>query len=196
MLLSNLVEVTRLFNFGRQFLNWPQRKGVRFLFSSLWVCQFCNHWVFWVGRIVSLLIRWQGSETSSCLVAHICDSLFSSAVWLLHSLIWGTVEGQPYWPNVNQCRSILILSQRLTGSHSKLFSQRSAEQLGFKSGTLQFWMYNAWTHQDILPESVCLVSIVSSSQNIFICLLCLLKCTDITQVIDNRIEDCFLSHLL
>ena len=35
-----------------------------------------------------------------------------------------------------------------------------------------------------------------SSQNIFIYLLCLLEYIDITQVIDNMVEDCLLHHLL
>ena len=36
----------------------------------------------------------------------------------------------------------------------------------------------------------------SSSQSIFIQLLCLLEYVDITQVIDNTVEDCLLYHLL
>ena len=36
----------------------------------------------------------------------------------------------------------------------------------------------------------------ASSQNTFLYLLCLLEYTDITQVIDNTVEDCFLHSLL
>ena len=36
----------------------------------------------------------------------------------------------------------------------------------------------------------------ASSQNIFIYLLCLLEYINITQVIDNTVEDCLLYHLL